>query len=178
MCRRLYLKSAKIAESFLDWLDKTDHPWKFEESRRRSFLMSVWLHDVGKLAVPLEIMDKESKLGAQMKTIEERFVKISLLDEIAAYRGEITAEEKEVRKKERDIALDEIRRINRAEFVPDEKLELLKKIIGEKYRDESGEEIPHHGGIHRQMRSRLNKHFQTAHHARPHGMRLYDHDLR
>ena len=104
--------------------------------------MSVWLHDVGKLAVPLEIMDKESKLGAQMKVIEDRFVKISLLDEIAVYRGEITAEEKEVRKKERDIALDEIRRINRAEFVPDEKLELLKKIIGEKYRDESGEEKP------------------------------------
>ena len=118
----------QIAESFLDWLDKTDHPWKFEESRRRSFLMSVWLHDVGKLAVPLEIMDKESKLGAQMKTIEDRFVKISLLDEIAVYRGEITAEERDARKQERDSALDEIRRINRAEFVPDEKLELLKKI--------------------------------------------------
>ncbi len=132
----------QIAEEFLDWLDKTDNPWKFGDSRRRSFLMSVWLHDVGKLAVPLEIMDKESKLGAQMKVIEDRFVKISLLDEIAVYRGEITAEEKEVRKKERDIALDEIRRINRAEFVPDEKLELLKKIIGEKYRDESGEEKP------------------------------------
>ena len=132
----------QIAESFLDWLDKTDHPWKFEESRRRSFLMSAWLHDVGKLAVPLEIMDKESKLGAQMKVIEDRFVKISLLDEIAVYRGEITAEEKEVRKKDRDVALDEIRRINRAEFVPDEKLELLKKIMVEKYHDESGEEKP------------------------------------
>lgn len=132
----------QIAESFLDWLDKTDNPWKFEESRHRSFLMSVWLHDVGKLAVPLEIMDKESKLGAQMKVIEDRFVKISLLDEIAVYRGEITAEEKEVRKKDRDIALDEIRRINRAEFVPDEKLELLKKIMVEKYHDESGEEKP------------------------------------
>ena len=104
--------------------------------------MSVWLHDVGKLAVPLEIMDKESKLGAQMKVIEDRFVKISLLDEIAVYRGEITAEEKEVRKKDRDVALDEIRRINRAEFVPDEKLELLKKIMVEKYHDESGEEKP------------------------------------
>ena len=104
--------------------------------------MSVWLHDVGKLAVPLEIMDKESKLGAQMKVIKDRFVKISLLDKIAVYRGEITAEEKEVRKKDRDVALDEIRRINRAEFVPDEKLELLKKIMVEKYHDESGEEKP------------------------------------
>ena len=132
----------QIAESFLDWLDKTDHPWKFEESRRRSFLMSVWLHDVGKLAVPLEIMDKESKLGAQMKTIEDRFVKISLLDEIAVYRGEITAEERDTRKQERDSALDEIRRINRAEFVPDEKLELLKKIVAGKYCDENGEECP------------------------------------
>ena len=132
----------RIAEAFLDWLNKTDNPWKFDESRRRSFLMSVWLHDVGKLAVPLEIVDKESKLGAQMKNIEDRFVKISLLEEIAMYRGQITAEEKDARKRERDDALDEIRRINRAEFVPDEKLELLKKIVVEKYRDENGVESP------------------------------------
>ena len=132
----------RIAESFLDWLNKTDNSWKFDESRRRSFLMSVWLHDVGKLAVPLEIMDKESKLGTQMKIIEDRFVKISLLEEIAVYRGQLTLEEKETRKQERDSALDEIRRINRAEFVPDEKLELLKKMIVGKYRDENGEESP------------------------------------
>ena len=132
----------RIAEAFLDWLNKTNNPRKFDESRRRSFLMSVWLHDVGKLAVPLEIMDKESKLGAQMKVIEDRFVKISLLDEIATYRGQITAEERDARKQERDSALDEIRRINRAEFVPDEKQELLKKIVSEKYCDENGEECP------------------------------------
>ncbi len=132
----------RIAETFLDWLDKTDNSWKFNKSRRRSFLMSVWLHDVGKLAVPLEIMDKESKLGAQLRVIEDRFVMISLLDEIAMYRGEITAEQRASRKQERDCALDEIRRINRAEFVPDDKLDLLKKIISEKYRDENGMEHP------------------------------------
>ena len=132
----------QIAEAFLDWLDKTDNPWKFSESRRRSFLMSVWLHDVGKLAVPLEIMDKESKLGAQLRAIEERFVMVSLLDEIAMYRGKITEEQRVARNQERDAALDEIRRINRAEFVPDEKMELLKKIISEKYIDENGKECP------------------------------------
>ena len=132
----------RIAEAFLDWLEKTDNPWKFDESRRHSFLMSVWLHDVGKLAVPLEIMDKESKLGVQLRAIEERFVMVSLLDEIAMYRGKITEEQRVARKQERDAALDEIRRINRAEFVPDEKMELLKKIISEKYIDENGKECP------------------------------------
>ena len=132
----------QLAEAFLNWLDETKHPWKFGENRRRAFLMSVWLHDVGKLAVPLEIMDKASKLGAEMKTIEERFIKVSLLEEVAMLRGKLTAEERELRQKERNDALEEIMCINRAEFVPDEKMDFLKRIMGKTYIDENGKEQP------------------------------------
>ena len=132
----------QLAEAFMDWLDATNHPWKFNEGRRRSFLMSVWLHDVGKLAVPLEIMDKASKLGGNMDAIEDRFAKISLLEEIAMLRGKMSEEERLLRKEERERALEEIMRINCAEFVPDDKMEFLKKIRNEKFLDENGVEHP------------------------------------
>ena len=132
----------QLAEAFMDWLDATDHPWKFNEGRRRSFLMSVWLHDVGKLAVPLEIMDKASKLGKDMVAIEERFIKVSLLEEIAMLRGKMSEEERLSRKEARDRALEEIMCINCAEFVPDDKMDFLKNIKDEKFLDENGEEQP------------------------------------
>ena len=54
----------QIAEHFLDWLEKTKNGWIFDSDRRKAFLMSVWLHDIGKLTIPLEVMDKATRLGS------------------------------------------------------------------------------------------------------------------
>lgn len=45
----------RMGEAFLDWLETTESPHRFDEDKRHAFLMSVWLHDVGKLAVPLSV---------------------------------------------------------------------------------------------------------------------------
>jgi len=39
----------RYAERFLDRLSEENHPLAFGESKRAAFIMSVWLHDVGKL---------------------------------------------------------------------------------------------------------------------------------
>ena len=75
---------ARYAAAFLDWLEKTDNDWKFDADQRREFLMSILLHDVGKLTVPLEVMDKESRLSAAtLREIRQRFAAMGLLDRIA-----------------------------------------------------------------------------------------------
>ena len=131
-----------IAEAFLSWLEATDHSWKFDEDRRRNFLMSVWLHDVGKLAVPLEIMDKASRLGPKLKDIESRFEKIDLLEELAVFKNRMPACDMEKRKQDRDFFLAEIRRINNAGFVPDEALAFLENARMVTYCDTDGTEHP------------------------------------
>lgn len=131
-----------IAEAFLTWLETTDHSWKFDEDRRRNFLMSVWLHDVGKLAVPLEIMDKASRLGPKLKDIENRFEKIDLLEELAVFKNQMLACDMEKRKQDRDFFLAEIRRINNAGFVSDEALAFLENARMVTYRDTDGTEHP------------------------------------
>ena len=83
----------KMAEAFLDWMESQGNPWQYDEIRRRVFVMSVGLHDVGKLTVPLEIMDKASRLGPRMDIIRERFTKVNLLNRIALLEGKITADQ-------------------------------------------------------------------------------------
>ena len=129
-------------ENFLNWLERTGNPWKFDPDKRRTFLMSVWLHDVGKLVVPLEVMDKESRLGPGIRVVRERLRVIGLLDRIAALEGRIDEAELEKREAEREDTLAFIERINRAGFLPDPDLERVKALAGRVYTDENGQITP------------------------------------
>lgn len=133
---------ARYGERFLDWLDNMDHPWKFDTQRRRTFLLSVWLHDVGKMVVPLSVMDKETRLGGEEKTIEQRFATMSLLRRIAVLEGRLSSEQSENAQREADEALELIHRVNRAGFLPDEDLAKIDALAQRTYTDAQGIEQP------------------------------------
>ena len=105
---------ALLADRFLDYLEKTQNSLAFSPEKRRAFLMSIHLHDVGKLAIPLEIMDKESRLASSLFDIKERFRLIDRLDRIAVLENRISLEEYSQRVEERKNTLAFIERINRA----------------------------------------------------------------
>ena len=131
-----------IAEAFLDDLERRGDPLAFSERRRRAFLMSIWLHDVGKLTVPLEIMDKESRLGPLLGDVRERFRVIALLDRVAMLEGRLDAAEQQRRAGALSDALGFITRINTAGFLPDADLEALEALASKRYTDENGAECP------------------------------------
>lgn len=133
---------AKYGERFLDWLERTNHPWKFDTQRRRTFLLSVWLHDVGKLVVPLSVMDKDSRLGEALKDVEHRFATMTLLSRIAALEGRVPAGEAEAEQAEIAEALALIQKVNRAGFLPDEELAKITAMGQRTYTDENGEVHP------------------------------------
>lgn len=133
---------ARYGERFLDWLDRTDHPWRFDTDRRRTFLLSVWLHDVGKMVVPLSVMDKDTRLGAAEKDVEHRFATMALLRRIALLEGRISPEAAEVEQAEMEQALELIRKVNRVGFLPDEDLAKIDELAKRTYRDVSGIEQP------------------------------------
>ena len=133
---------ARYAERFLDWLERTDHAWKFDTQRRRTFLLSVWLHDVGKMVVPLSVMDKETRLGDAEKMVEHRFTTMSLLRRIAVLEGHLSEQQAEEAQREADEALELIRRVNRAGFLPDEDLAKIDTLAQRTYTDAQGIEQP------------------------------------
>ena len=132
----------RFGERFLDWLEKTGSDWHFDENKRRAFLMSVWLHDVGKLVVPLEVMDKASRLGARLGDVREHFRTAGFMDHIALLEGRLPQEEYDARQKEREDALAFIEQVNRTGFLPDADLAMVEKLAKQTYRDEKGEERP------------------------------------
>jgi len=68
---------------FLDWLSETGSDWTFNDEQRRQFLMSVWLHDVGKLVIPLEVMDKQTRLGDRYDDVMHRLTRFGLENRVA-----------------------------------------------------------------------------------------------
>ena len=132
----------KYGDRFLSWLSESGNEMAFDEDKKAAFLMSVWLHDVGKLVVPLEVMDKESRLGPGLKVIQDRFRAISLLAKIDGLEGRITMEEAAAKQAEIADDLAFIESINKAGFLPDDKLARVEEIAAKTYADESGAVVP------------------------------------
>ena len=128
---------ALYGERFLDWLSATNHPWQFSEGEKRQFLMSVWLHDVGKLVVPLEVMDKESRLGAALTQVEHRFQIISYINYIALLSGQISNEEYNEQMTLLEQAKSLIARVNTVSYLSDEALTQIDELARRTYVDET-----------------------------------------
>ncbi len=118
----------RYAERFLDWLDERNDPLRFAEEEKDPFLMSVWLHDIGKLAVPLEIMDKPTRLGARETAVRNRIEVARLMEQIRALKNPAEAEEAGRRQKELAEAEELIFRANTAGFLQDEVLQAIAKL--------------------------------------------------
>ena len=102
----------------------------------------MWLHDVGKLVVPLGVMDKETRLGPALEDIQQRFRVMILMDRLAAAEGKLGADELAARTKEKQEALALIERVNTAGFLPDEDLAAVDALAARSFTDEAGEEQP------------------------------------
>lgn len=132
----------RLAERFLYWLELSKNSWRFDSEKRRAFLMSVWLHDIGKLTIPLKIMDKATRLGDLLPDLEERLRVIGLLDRIARLEGTVTEEELAARNRQREEVLAFVRVINGGKPLLDEDIARIHEISMLTFTDETGETRP------------------------------------
>ncbi len=91
---------AAYGNRFLDYLNQqAEHAGEeapFPPARREELLTSVWLHDIGKLVIPLEIMDKPARLLPEQHTaILHRMEIFRLKSEIDCLSGRLTEEERQ-----------------------------------------------------------------------------------
>lgn len=132
----------KYAGKFLDWLKETGDEWTFTDETRDAYLMSIWLHDIGKLVVPLEVLDKPDRLGNFKSGIKSRVEIACLMEKVDYLEHPGRVEECMAKIEKIKHAYEVIEKSNIAGFLPDERIEELKSFADIKCKTAEGEEIP------------------------------------
>ncbi len=125
----------RYANKFLMWLRNNCSEYALSEDDEKQFIMSVWLHDVGKLTVPLEVMNKSTRLGNDHEKILTRFKIIELTAKINELT---TGEPSEPIIENLTFAKDIIAQANTAELISENLIENIKKIAMLTYIDSEG----------------------------------------
>jgi HD-GYP domain-containing protein (c-di-GMP phosphodiesterase class II)/ribonuclease BN (tRNA processing enzyme) len=128
----------KYGERFFDYEKRTGGKWDVSDNERSEILMSVWLHDVGKLITPLEIMDKATRLGSGIDAVRARFGRAKLLNRLDRAEGRIDGAEFERRAAELDADLALVETVNTAGFLPDDRLAAVNALREKTYVEEDG----------------------------------------
>lgn len=134
---------AQCGSRFVDYLGSCEGQEKFPPAKKEEFLMSILLHDIGKLVIPLEVMNKSERLlPEQYADFIHRMEVVRLLTQIDQLSGHITLEDEGKRTGQTWDAVKLVDSINTAGFVTDEQLEQLEMLRRETYTGEDGKRHP------------------------------------
>lgn len=134
---------AQYGDRFIDYLNAQGQEPVFSPARKEELLMSVWLHDIGKLVTPLEVMNKMARLRPEQYTaFTHRMEIIRMQVEIDRLSGRIPAEEASVRIGETRQAAKLVDAINGAGFVTDGQLAELDQLAEKRWTDGEGVSQP------------------------------------
>lgn len=130
---------AVYGSRFIDYLNSRQDTPHFSSARKEELLMSIWLHDIGKLVTPLEVMNKARRLSPQQfSSFAHRMEIIGLTAEIRQLRGELSPEEKDALIRETEEALALVETIDSTGFLKDELLAQLNVLHEKVYLDAGG----------------------------------------
>ena len=117
----------KYAKRYLRWLDEQGILNDFTSENTSPLLMSIWLHDIGKLLVPPEVMDKPTRLGNAEMDILHRIETALLMLKLKSLTEPEQASQWQKQSEELLCAKALILSANQAGFLPDETIAELQK---------------------------------------------------
>ncbi|MCR4764272.1 MAG: GAF domain-containing protein [Lachnospiraceae bacterium] len=134
----------RYAENFLTWMETADIPdeQKFPATERDPFLMSVWLHDIGKLVIPLAIMDKSTRLGRLETGVRHKLEIADLMERLRAAEDPSKKEEAEENRRRLREAQDLIFRANGTGVLDEEMINALTDVAKLPCLAADGSEVP------------------------------------
>ncbi len=140
-------RMAQMCERFLVFLnqraEEQGEDILFSPQRSKELIMSVWLHDIGKVTIPLKIMDKPERLSElQKERIRLRMETIRLRGEIDCLKGMMDAAVYTALMQETEEAEEKVMQISKAGFVTDEMLVWLDGLRGRIFTDREGRQQP------------------------------------
>ncbi|MDO4965394.1 MAG: HD domain-containing phosphohydrolase [Lachnospiraceae bacterium] len=112
----------------------------FSKEQKEQLIMAAFLHDIGKMVVPVSVMNKSTRLEHSIEPIKKRLENIKLRAEIDYLKNKITKEEYEKVVGEADETSEVVLSTNVAGFIDDEKKALIDKVCEYKYISPDGNE--------------------------------------
>jgi len=141
--RKVTAYASLLAKEINKKHERGECPESFDTTRLENLELAASLHDIGKMIIPLEVMNKETRLGSRLQHVEDRFELLHVLYDRDFYKGRLNAEENAAFQSELDDALTFIHTINAAGFLPDEQLEKLTGLAAKSYEYEDGKTLPY-----------------------------------
>lgn len=134
---------AAYGSRFIDYLNTCENAGHFSPAEKEELLMSIWLHDIGKLVTPLEVMNKARRLTPeQYAAIMHRMEIIRLTAEIRCLKGELSDEAKQELLHQITETVKLIDTVNSTGFLKDEFLMKLDLLRDRTYLGAEGEAHP------------------------------------
>ena len=134
--------SGMIADYINEMHDKGEEEEVFSVHRREQLVMGALLHDIGKLAIPLEVMNKETRLDGREKGIESRLDTFKLKMKISMLEKKTDEKTYDEFVKKADEAIEVTNKVNGMGFVDDETREHLNRVLEYEYKDDDGNTFP------------------------------------
>ena len=115
----------------------------FDEARREQLVLAAALHDIGKMIVPLKVMNKATRLDEGLETVRQRFRLLDAYLERDTLAGRFSPEEGARLRAELKADLALIVEKDGAGFLPDDALESLSAIAAKRYEAPDGTVVPY-----------------------------------
>jgi HD-GYP domain-containing protein (c-di-GMP phosphodiesterase class II) len=127
--RKVAKYSGMIADHINELHDKGLEEEYFDPNRKEQLVMGAFLHDIGKMAVPLEVMNKATRLNGRESEINKRLEIFRLKAKVMMLEGKMSEEWYDEMASRIDETEAMIEKVNAAGFLDDDTFESLKKVL-------------------------------------------------
>ena len=138
-------KVAEYCKAFTAYLSEAllhCHHLHFDQDAQEQIYIAALLHDIGKVATPLHIMDKASRLEERLESVRLRFeLKLCQLEN-DMHSGRLKEDLYEQEKVKVNQAFDFVEKANTVPFLSDEMLQQTQELSYLTYKNKHGEVIP------------------------------------
>lgn len=113
----------------------------FDEDRMEQLQMAAALHDIGKMIIPLGVMDKKTRLEERLDVVKQRFELLHAWTDLCYYKELLDGEKRDVQHQFLTDSLELICQVDGKGFLPDEDLAKIQEIGAYRMLNPMGEEI-------------------------------------
>lgn len=139
--RNVYLYTQLLADYINEQYERGLTEKHFAPQERNELLMAALMHDIGKLVIPNEVIDKTTRLGNKLPLVLERFDHLSALYHIDYLEGRLSKEKWIKVKNELLDARDRVEELNRKPKLSDEDVAYVEKLACRSYTNTNGTKI-------------------------------------